>query len=247
MSIIQALLCGIVYWQGGTATPLPLCWTLMRPLANGFLVGVILGDPLKGAMVGATINLLYLGFITAGGSMPSDPVLAGVLGTAFAITGNLDTNAALALAIPLGLIGTVLWYFHMTFDSVFVHLGDKFIDEGKIDKLWIANVLLPAFASFVIYAVPCMLAAYFGSGYITNLIDLLSGKVLTCLTVIGGLMPAVGIAITLQYIFKGETAVFLFLGFILAAYFDNLSLLALGVLGLIAAVIYVQVKGKEAK
>jgi len=247
MSLLQAFLCGIVYFLGGTASPLPLQWTLMRPLANGFVVGLILGDPLTGAMVGASINLIYLGFITAGGSMPSDPVLAGVLGTALAITGGLDTNAAIAVAVPLGLIGTVLWYLHMTLDTIFVHMSDKLIDKGQIDKLWITNILLPWLLSLCLYAIPCTLAAYFGSAYIQNLVDLLSGKVLSVLSIIGGLMPAIGISVTLQYIYKGETKVFLFLGFIIAA-LSGVSLLALGILGLIVAIIYVQVKGgkKEA-
>ena len=96
-------------------------------------------------------------------------------------------------------------------------------------------------------AIPCALAAYFGSAYIQGILDMLSGKVLTIFQIIGGLMPALGIAITLQYIFKGESKVFLFAGFLLAVY-SGLPLLTLGIIALLVAVVYVQMTSNmEAK
>ena len=73
--------------------------------------------------------------------MPADMALAGTLGAAFAITGNLDADTALALAVPIGLLGTLVWYCRMTFDSIFVHIGDRFVEKEQYNKIWIANVL----------------------------------------------------------------------------------------------------------
>ena len=67
----------------------------------------------------------YIAFISAGGTIPSDPGLAGVLGTAFAIVGNVDPATAITIAIPFGLLGTVVWVLHMTIDVAFVHMADK--------------------------------------------------------------------------------------------------------------------------
>ncbi|MDO4313943.1 MAG: PTS sugar transporter subunit IIC [Eubacteriales bacterium] len=240
MSIVTAILCGILYWLAEANLPFVGLWTLQRPLVCGFITGCFLGDPVTGAVVGATINLVYLGFISAGGSMPADMALAGVLGTAYAITGNLDANTALAIAVPLGLLGTIVWYLRMTIDSVFVHMGDKWVAEGKFNKLYLSNVILPQIFSAVICVIPCTLAAYFGADYIQSFIDLCAGKPLQIFQVIGGLMPALGIAITLQYIFKGEARIFLFLGFMIATV-SGMSLIEQGILGLIAAVIYIQV------
>ena len=53
-------------------------------------------------------------------------------------------------------------------------------------------------------------------------------------------MPALGVAITLQYIYKGDSRVFLYIGFVLATY-SGLGLLALGVIAALVAVVYVQV------
>ena len=207
MTILQAVLCGIVYWLAVGNLPFVGLWSLQRPLVCGAITGLILGHPVQGAVIGATINLVYLGFMSAGGSMPADMGLAGVLGTAYAIVGGLDTDTALALAVPIGILGTIVWAGRMTFDCFFVHMADKYIEEEKYNKIWIA---------------------------------MLSGKVLTVFQIIGGLMPALGIAITLQYIFKGESKVFLFIGFLLAVY-SKLPLLTLGIIALLVAVVYVQV------
>ena len=77
MSIVQAILLGVLYWIGEANLPFVGLWTVQRPLVCGWIAGIILGDALTGAMVGASINLVYLGFISAGGSMPADMALAG--------------------------------------------------------------------------------------------------------------------------------------------------------------------------
>ena len=245
MTIFQALICGIIYWLGEANLPFVGLWTLQRPLVCGFLTGCVLGNPVMGAVVGGTINLVYLGFISAGGSMPADMALAGVLGVSYAIVGNLDANTALAIAVPLGLLGTIVWYLRMTFDSVFVHMGDKWVAEGKFNNLYLSNVILPQIFAAVICITPCFLAAYFGADYIQSFIDMCAGKPLQIFQIIGGMMPALGIAITLQYIFKGEARIFLFLGFMIATCF-GLTLVQQGILGLITALIYVQVTGDRA-
>ena len=239
ISILQAVLCGIVYWLAVGNLPFVGLWSLQRPLVCGMITGLILGHPVQGAVIGATINLVYLGFMSAGGSMPADMALAGILGTAYAIAGGLDTDTALALAVPIGILGTIVWAGRMTFDSFFVHIADKYIEKEEYHKIWRANVLFPQIMCFCMTAIPCALAAYFGANYIQGIINMLSGKVLTVFQIIGGLMPALGIAITLQYIFNGESRIFLFAGFLLAVY-SGLPLLTLGIIALIVAIVYVQ-------
>ena len=239
ISIIQAVLCGIVYWLAVGNLPFVGLWSLQRPLVCGLVTGLILGHPVQGAVIGATINLVYLGFMSAGGSMPADMARAGILGTAYAIAGGLDTDTALALAVPIGILGTIVWAGRMTFDSFFVHIADNYIEKEEYHKIWRANVLFPQIMCFCMTAIPCAFAAYFGANYIQGIINMLSGKVLTVFQIIGGLMPALGIAITLQYIFKGESRIFLFAGFLLAVY-SGLPLLTLGIIALIVAIVYVQ-------
>ncbi len=241
MSITQALLIALLYYLANSPWPaggLGNYATLYRPMVAGLVVGIILGDPVTGTIIGATINLMYIGFISAGGSMPADMSLAGILGTALAITSGIDANAALAIAVPLGLLGSLVWVGRLTLDSFFVRVAEKYVEEGKPEKVWIANILLPQLLLFVITAIPCFFAAYFGANYVSGLIASLSGKFLGVLSVIGGMLPAVGIGMMLLAIFKGPARIFFFLGFLVSA-FLGLNTLPLALIFLCISLLYV--------
>ena len=62
-AILVALLatCG-QWWFFG-----PITKCLVYPLTTGTLVGVFMGDPMTGMLAGANIQLIYLGWISAGG------------------------------------------------------------------------------------------------------------------------------------------------------------------------------------
>lgn len=245
MTVFQALLIAIVYYLANSPWPfggLGNYATLYRPMVSGLVVGIILGDPVTGTIIGATINLMYIGFISAGGSMPADMSLAGILGTALAITSGINTDAALAIAVPLGLLGSIVWVGRMTLDSAFVRVADKYVEEGKPEKVWIANILLPQLLLFAITAIPCFFAAYYGANYVSGLVAQLSGKFLSVLSTIGGMLPAIGIGMMLLAIFKGEARIFFFLGFFVSAYL-NLGTLPLALIFLCIAVLYVGSKG----
>ena len=117
ITLLQITLISLFYILCETALPFGSMgtWaTISRPLVSGLVVGLILGDPVKGTVVGATINIMFLGVISAGGSLPSDSTAAGVLGSAFAIIGGFDVNTAMALSVPLGMFGSILWVLTMT-------------------------------------------------------------------------------------------------------------------------------------
>ena len=56
-----------------------------RPLICGAMVGFVLGDFQQGIIIGATLELIFLGTITIGGSVPADLAFGSVLATAFTI------------------------------------------------------------------------------------------------------------------------------------------------------------------
>lgn len=242
MTWIQAILLGLLYWTGASWIT-TVIWFFQKPLFLGFVAGCILGDPVTGAIVGATINLVYIGNVGAGGSIPADTTLAGVLGTALAVSGGLTAEAALAIAVPVGLLGTLLHYGRMSWNAIWVPVAERMIEKGHSDKLWMVNVLFPQLVLLILGGGICTVACYFGASYVEGLIDLLGGTVLAIFTTVGGMLPAVGIGLTLLYIFKDDAKAFLFLGFILAAVFQ-LSLVTCGVLGAIMAVIYMTLAGK---
>ncbi|MCH3965112.1 MAG: PTS sugar transporter subunit IIC [Clostridium sp.] len=239
----QAVLIGIIYYLGYIGTPwLTLMGgtTVMRPLVGGTLVGIVLGDPVQGCIIGAAINLPYLAFITAGGTSPVDPGLAGILGTALGIAANVSPNVAITLAIPLGLLGTIVWVTHMTIDIAFVHMADVAAEKGELKKIiYLYHIILPQICIFLLCVIPVTLASYFGSGAVKGAIDTLGGTPLHILTVIGGILPALGIAMNLKAIGRKETILFFMLGFLSLSYF-KLTVLVISVFAFIVAYIYTQ-------
>ena len=245
ISLFQAFLMGVVYYLGIIGTP----WTTVlgsaslfqKPLVAGTLVGLILGHPAEGVIIGAAIQLPYIAFISAGGTIPSDPGLAGVLGTAFAIVGNVDPATAITIAIPFGLLGTVVWVLHMTIDVAFVHMADKAAEQGDLKKVCFLHVVPPQIVAFAISVIPVMLCAYFGADYMARLVAMLSNDVLHVLQVIGGVLPALGVAMNLRSISRPNSMAFYMLGFILSVYL-GLDTIVIAVLGFIIAWFYTQLQ-----
>ena len=245
ISLFQAFLMGVVYYLGIIGTP----WTTVlgsaslfqKPLVAGTLVGLILGHPTEGVIIGAAIQLPYIAFISAGGTIPSDPGLAGVLGTAFAIVGHVDPATAITIAIPFGLLGTVVWVLHMTIDVAFVHMADKAAEQGDLKKVCFLHVVPPQIVAFAISVIPVMLGAYFGADYMARLVAMLSNDVLHVLQVIGGVLPALGVAMNLRSISRPNSMAFYMIGFILSVYL-GLDTIVIAVLGFIIAWFYTQLQ-----
>lgn len=236
ITILQAILIGLVYYMGSS------CWlvgylTVTRPFVAATLVGIIMGQPVEGAIMGASIQLIYMGWMSVGGSQPSDACLAGTLATAFALANNLDINVALTLAVPLGLLGSIVWIGRNTLNVFILHMADKPAREGNIKPFFALNTLAPQVVLLLITFVPVSLAAYFGTGAVSSLIDFVGANVLGILATIGGVLPAVGIALTLKIIMKKCVAPYFFLGFLLTAYF-GLTLVGVAAFAFVAAAMY---------
>lgn len=247
INFIQAILIGFVYYLGINGTPwLSLLGThgWMRPMVNGTVVGLILGDPVQGAIIGTAINLPYLAFISAGGTVAMDPALAGTLGTAFAIAANVEPAVAVTLAVPIGLLGSIVWMLHMTVDITFVHMADKAAAEGNVDKINFLHVVPPQLFLILISVIPVALAAYFGADYVKALVDLLAGKPLEVLTLVGGLLPALGIAMNLRSMNAPGTLVFFLFGFLLSVY-TGLPILAVSLFAAVFAYVLMTLTYKE--
>jgi len=247
VSVFQAVLIGLGYFLAQSALLGGVGYfTVYRPLVAGFFVGIILGDPAKGTLIGAAINLVYLGFISAGGSLPGDPSLAGWLGTTLALAGNLQYTQALALAVPIGLLGTVLWNVRMTTDVVFLHYADRKAAEGNITEVARANSWYPQAWLFILAFFPVFFAAYEGTKFITDIINDLPVWVLNGLAIAGGVLPAIGIAMNMRFIFRGAVIPYFFLGYTLyVASKGSISIVIIGVLGLVLAYLHVYFVGNR--
>ncbi len=247
ISLIQAILIGIVYYLGINGTPwLSLLGStlLQKPLVAGVVVGFILGDPVTGAAIGAAIQLPFIAYISAGGAPPTDPGLAGTLGAALAIAAGVSPSAAIAIAVPIGLLGTIIWVLHMTIDVFFVHMIDQAAEEGNMKKAVFLHIVPPQVVAFLLGVIPVTLGCYFGSGVVSNIIALLEGRPLQALEVIGGILPAIGIAMNLRSISKPGILLWYILGFILAVYI-GLETMPIAIIAGIVAYLYTERGAKQ--
>jgi len=148
------------------------------------------------------------------------------------------------IIVPIRLIGTMIWVLHMTVDITFVHMADQAAAEGKINRINFLHVWPPQITMFIFSVVPAMLAAYFGAGPVKLIISSLNGTPLHVLTVIGGLLPALGIAMNLQAMTAKGTIVWFILGFFIAEY-SGMSILPISIFAAIIAYVFTRMTVKE--
>ena len=99
----------------------PLPWVfVINPL-----YAKLLGDVTTVILCVVAIQAMYIGQIVPGGAMPSDVNYASYIGIPLAMAAGGGAEAAIALAIPLGALGTAMHNFTMTLNSIWVHRGDK--------------------------------------------------------------------------------------------------------------------------
>lgn len=208
---------------------------LNRPIVIGPLVGLFLGDLHSGVVVGASLEAVFMGVVNIGGASAAEPGIATAVGAAFAIMLGKGSEVALTLALPIGILGlqikTVLYIFVV---GMFAKTFDRLAAEGKERQiiflhygLWTVN--------WALYSLVAFLGILFGSDAVSALLEAIPEVVMNGLTVCGGLLPAVGMAMLMKMLWDKKICMFYFLGFVLAAYL-NLPLIALAVLGVIIAI-----------
>src|SRR5450759_4059018 len=146
-------------------------YTLYRPLVAGLLVGLILGHPAEGTLIGAAINVPFLGFGSFGGTLPIDPGFAGWVGVTLALAGHLDPATAVSIAFGLGLLGTLIFYVRMVVDSVFAHWADARAEQADIRGVALMNWLPSQALLLVISFVPVFLFALNGPAWVTDVLN----------------------------------------------------------------------------
>ena len=244
VSLLMALIIGILYYFSMSPWFANLGFSVLyRPLVAGTLVGIVMGRPGEGVAIGANINVLYLGWISAGGSLPGDPGLAGYLGTALALGGGLGVDAALAVAAPLGLLGGLTWSLRMSACSIIPHWADKFAEKGDIKGVARSNYIYSQPFLLLIYAVPVMLAAYLGSSAVATALGWIAQHaiwVMSGLFAASGMLAALGIALNLKFLFQGNVWPYFFVGFLVTSLMGgNVNLLVMAIIGACVAYIHV--------
>lgn len=248
LNLIQAVLIALGYFLTNSAFTPNLGFNFFRwPVAAGPIVGLIMGDVAQGVLIGAAINLVFLGVISAGGSTPADPSLAGWLGTALAMSAGLGQQEAIAIAAPLGVIGLIGFFSRMNVDIAFVHWADERAERADIDGVARMNWLPGQLYVFVTTFFPVVILALAGSAALNALFDAIDpfrgGSadwrwIRDWFIVAGSVLVAVGIGINLNLILRGYTLPYFLIGFTVSA-LTGVNLIAMAVLAGALAVLHI--------
>ncbi len=242
--IIRAILVGLVYWLAMGRACYFMSFAFRKPVVLGVVIGLIYGDVYKGLEYGAAIQLMYMGGIEAGGNIPSDQGLASCIAIPAAITTGLAPAAAVALAVPFGVLGVLINNVRRTINSFYNAKADQFVEQKKYDALDFNSFLLPWLTNGVLYFTPVFVATLFGANVVQAFINVVPEWLMQGLNNAGGVLPALGFALTLVVMGKNKYLPFFVLGFFLYSIL-NFSMLTGAVLAICLALIFSVLKYGE--
>lgn len=220
------------------------------PLMTGLVCGIVMGNVSQAMMISATIQLIYMGSVAAGGTLPSEPAIATAIAVPVGLLGNLKPAEAVAIAVPIGLLGSYLYQLRFFFNTFVTKLMDEGAREGNEKKLFFSIMVIPTIISILLFTPLIFVTLYFGAPIVAELVTKLSsGLAFHVLNVVGGGLAALGIAIILHIIGKKQLLLFFFLGYFLSVSLKPLEIntVTYAIFGAIAAGLYIVFTTKDNK
>lgn len=215
-----------------------------RPIVVAPLVGLVLGDWQTGVIIGATLELVFMGAFPVGASNPPDFVSGTIISTAYVILSGSEVTAAVVLAVPIATLVLLFDNIQMTFVLTWAsHIADKYAEAGDIKGVERVQILF-GIGNKVVLALVVGLGYMVGVPVIEKILSYVPEFVTYGLDVVAGVIPAIGFAMLARMMISKKTAAFLILGFLLAAYL-NISVTGIALFGLVVALIYVNFMNKK--
>ena len=210
-----------------------------RPLVTGCLVGLVLGDIQNGLIIGATLELIFMGLMGVGATVPPDEVSGGILATAFGIKTGSGVDVALTLALPIATLGLVVKNFlYVVVIPAMSQKADTYAERGEITKA--ANMhIWASMTRVLLMSILIAVSYYIGSGAVESIVNAIPQAFVEGMNIATGVLPAVGFAMLIGMTFTKKVAPFFFLGFVLSAYLkmDMLGIAIIG--GIFGAVMFI--------
>lgn len=210
---------------------------VIRPIVVSPLVGLALGDLQAGLLMGASLELIFMGAIQIGGSIPPDVLVGAGLGTAFAILSGQGAEIAVGLGLPIAILAQSIKALLFIVRSSFMDRAMRLAEDGNIKGMkalnW-AGLLLQCLMYFLV----AFVAIQFGSEAVSAFVASIPQTIMSALTNIGKLLPAVGFALLLQPMMTSKNFIYFVLGFILLVYL-KLPVIAITLLGVVLAFVVV--------
>ncbi|HCI4638061.1 TPA: PTS sugar transporter subunit IIC [Klebsiella variicola subsp. variicola] len=235
--MVEALLLGLVAFIAQSEYALGTS-LISRPIVTGLLTGLVLGDVQTGVIMGATLELAFIGSFSVGASIPPDVVTGGILGVAFAITSGAGTETALLLGLPIATLILKNVYLGM-FIPMLSQKADGYAERA--DTRGIERMhLIAGFGLSLMLATVVTVSFLVGSNAVKSLLDTIPEFIKHGLSVATGMIPALGFAMLARLLINKKVAPYFFLGFVLMAYL-KIPVTGIAILGAIVAVVMVNV------
>lgn len=206
-----------------------------RPLIVGTAIGIALGDVKTGVEVGASLELVFMGVMAIGGTVPPDSNHGTAVGTAYAIILGKGIETAFALAVPASIVCQMLFVPGIGLRSLFTPYVEKQIQKGNWKAL--QRIFPVVSMSYEVFnGTICGLAVFLGADVMSNFIDSVPQTLLDGMGVAANMLGAVGFGLLLKMMWQKQLAAYFFLGFIMAAY-CGMPLMAIAIIGAILVIV----------
>ena len=233
MTIVQAmLLAGWHYLAYATFRG-----EIMHALPAALVAGIVLGDIPTCMMIGASVQIMYIAFTGAGGNVPNDEVGSTIMCCAVAVASGAEATQSIVLAVPIALLCGQLVTAVNALNSMWVPFADRAAKNGDTRKITLCALVFPNLLKLVIMWLPMTIVLRFGTDLANQIIAAFPEWVNNGLAVLGGALPALGVAILTNMIGQKKVMPFFFAGYFFMAY-SGVSMIALTMLGLFLAFIY---------
>ncbi|MGX8833002.1 PTS mannose/fructose/sorbose/N-acetylgalactosamine transporter subunit IIC [Amedibacillus sp. YH-ame10] len=242
--IMIALFCGLWQFVSTTDFGYTLSDTLGQPVLVGALLGILTGQVKEGLLIGGSLELMYLGIIYPGGTVPACASSAALVAIPIALRTGLDAHAATVLAVPFGILGSVLWNLKYSINSTFTIRAERAVKKGNYKGLNRNATIYPLLLTFLLTAVPIFLANILAPTIVQSAIEAIPDWAMHGVEVAGGTLPAIGFAMAVYTIGKREFLPFFVIGFFTVIYL-NVPTMGIAVFGVCIAVLYLFLMTKK--
>lgn len=241
MNVISIVLILIVAFVAGMEGILDQ-FQFHQPIVACTLIGLATGQLTEGLVLGGTLQLIALGWMNIGAAVAPDAALASIASAILVVAKGASVQEGIAIAIPLAVAGQVLTIFVRSLTVGLAHGADRQAAAGSIRGVEGFHLLALALQGLRI-AIPAGIILAVPALAVTNALNAIPDWVTGGLAVAGGFIVAVGYAMVINMMATRELWPFFFLGFALSAV-TQLNLIAMGIIGVTIALIYLQLSPK---
>lgn len=209
-----------------------------QPIVACTLIGLVTGQLIEGIVLGGTLQLIALGWMNIGAAVAPDAALASIASAILVTMKGAGVEEGIALAIPLAVAGQVLTIFVRSVTVGLAHGADRKAAEGSfrgVEMYHLGALMLQGLR----IAIPAAIIVAVPASAVTNALNAIPDWLTGGLAVAGGFIVAVGYAMVINMMATPKVWPFFFVGFALAAVSD-LNLIAMGIIGLVIALVYLQ-------